>query len=353
MSQRTTKRAKITRLSDVQSESVRWLWPGRFALGKLSVLSSDPGLGKTTISMDIAARVTTGRAWPDLPDQPSGEPGGVVLLTAEDGIADTIRPRFDAANGNANRVAILEATELQDASTGETHTQSLSLSSDLPQLAEAMEAVAPCRLLIVDPITSYMGSADGHSNTEVRAFLRPLAELVRDHDVAAILISHLRKGEGKAIYRTLGSIGFVAVARTAWGIVADPNDESGERRLFLQQKNNVAANPGGLAYRITDDGRGGAHVVWEPGIVQETMDDLLQQQTTRQPERGNAARWLSDALAGGPQPSADLMTKASEAGISERTLRRAKETLGVTAMKAGGFGEDGGWYWALGSTGDE
>src|SRR5262249_41661169 len=137
----------VRRLADVQSEKVTWLWPGRLALGKLTILSGDPGLGKSFLSLDIAARLTTGQMWPDGGPAP---PGTVVLLTAEDGVADTVRARFDAAGGDPERVHVLEAMR---EGNGE---RLFGLSRDLPALEELVQRSA-AKLVIIDPVSAYLG----------------------------------------------------------------------------------------------------------------------------------------------------------------------------------------------------
>ena len=160
-------------LADVEPTEVQWLWKNRIALGKLTLLVGDPGEGKSFLSLDITSRVTTGAKWPD----GSGHAplGGVVLLGAEDDLADTVRPRLDAACADVSRVVALQAVKSRD-EQGD-YARGLSLDRDLDVVEQAIVATPDCKLLIVDPISAYMGDADSHKNADVRSVLAPLAEL--------------------------------------------------------------------------------------------------------------------------------------------------------------------------------
>ena len=327
----------LVRLSDVTPEKVRWLWPDRIALGKVALLAGDPGLGKSFVSLDIAARVTRALPWPDGCENPV-PPGGVVLLSAEDDPADTIRPRLDASGADVSRVNVLTAIEGAD-DEGQ-YRRGVDLTRDLRYVDQAIEETADCRLVIIDPISAYLGRTDSHKNADIRGVLAPLAELASRHGVAVLAVTHLSKGEGPAIYRSIGSIAFVAAARTAWAIAADHSDPA--RRLFLPIKNNLASSPPGMAYRI--DTR--PAVEWEADPVTVTADEAIGREADdgTKSALGEAVDWLSHSLANGRRPAKEVKDEAKEAGISLRTLDRAKAKLGVIAGPDG-FG--GRWMWRL------
>ncbi len=333
----------LLNLADVAPEPIRWLWPGRIALGKLTLIAGDPGLGKSLLSLDVAARVSTGSGWPDAPHE-AGPPGGVVLLSAEDDAGDTIRPRLDAAAADVSRVTMLQAIH-PGGGTGGDSGRPFNLAEDLPALEDAVRAVPDCRLVIIDPVTAYLGGAvDSHKAAEVRALLAPLGALAARCGVAVLAVTHLNKSAGgPAIYRAMGSLAFAAAARAAWAVTRDRDDP--RRRLMLPLKNNLAPDLGGLAYSIEAMGAGGQPVLaWEPEPVALSADEALG------PDRGDggaterAAEWLADALADGPQPARELFERAERAGIRKRTLERAKGRVGAVAVK-GGFGA--GWEWRI------
>ena len=341
-------RPVLTCLADVQPQPVRWLWPQRIALGKLTLLAGDPGLGKSCLTLDVAARVSRGNGWPDSPAA-TGAPAGVVLLSAEDDLADTIRPRLDAAGADVLRIMALEAVKVRDPEAGTDRPSPFSLAADLPELARAISATRDCRLVVIDPITAYLGRADSHKNAEIRALLAPLSELAARCDVAIVAVTHLRKGEGPAMYRAMGSLAFVAAARAVFGVARDPDDATGERRFMLPVKNNLGNDRDGLAYRLLAPAGGVPAVAWEAQPVHISADEALGPPPAKRPgpdpqERNEAVEWLRDALAEGPRPVRDLLTEAKKDGISEGTLKRAKKQIGAVAGKVGW---DAGWVWRL------
>jgi len=338
----------VTRLSDVQPQPVRWLWPSRVALGKVTLLAGDPGLGKSFLTLDMASRVSRGAGWPDCPGE-VGEPGGVVLLSAEDDLADTIRPRLDAAGADVERIVALQAVARVDRETGREHRDAFALANDLPVLEETIGKVKDCRLVVVDPISAYLGRADSHKNAEVRSLLAPLSELAARHAVAIVAVTHLRKGEGPAMYRAMGSLAFVAAARAVYAVTRDDKDDTGRRRFVLPVKNNLGNDQTGFAYRLDAEAsnNGQPVVTWEADPVAITVDEALRsdgKDREEAPELGEAKRWLRDALADGPRPAKDTIGQARDDGIAKRTLDRARAALGVRASKTG---FESGWSWSL------
>ncbi len=335
----------IVWLDEVQPERVNWLWPGKIARGKLTVLAGDPGLGKSFVTLDIAARLTSGLAWPDAPGTPI-EPGGVVLLGAEDGIADTIRPRLDAAGADVSRIVAIEAVHSVNAN-GNKAGRAFDLTSDIRALETAIRAIDNCKLVIIDPISAYLGETDSHKNGEIRGLLAPLATLADKHGVAILAVTHLNKNTGgAAIYRTMGSLAFTAAARAAW-IVTKDNDDP-DRRLLLPIKNNISADTGGLAYRL-EPGEGGLPIIaWEPDTVNLSADSVLGQHTSNSINGAleEAKQWLLDVLSDGPVPARDVKESAQRDGVASRTLSRAKQVLGVSSTREG-YSSSGRWLWAM------
>lgn len=203
----------LRRLSDVESKPVQWLWEGRLALGKLTLLAGDPGLGKSFLSLDVAARVSRGDVWPDGRGQaPAGE---VLLLSAEDDAEDTIKPRLEAACAECGKIVILDGLQIGN------RKRQVTLAH-LSVIEAALDQVPDCRLLIVDPISAFCGDSDSHKNAEVRALLAPLSELAARRGLAVLAVTHLRKGDGAAIYRAMGSLAFTAAARAVWAVSKNP-----------------------------------------------------------------------------------------------------------------------------------
>jgi len=333
----------ITRLADVTPRPVEWLWKSRIALGKLTLLSGDPGLGKSFITLDLAARVSRGTPWPDCPHD-SRTPGGVVLLSAEDDLADTVRPRLDAAGADVSRVIATNTVRRFDTKRGKCVFAPFNLADNLPDLERAIRQTANCRLVVIDPISAYLGGTDDHKNGGIRALLSPLSELAARHGVAVVAVSHLRKGEGPAMYRSMGSLAFVAAARAAYAVAKDKADATGERRVFLPIKNNIGNDRDGLAYRLDSQysANGQPVVAWESTPITVNADEALSSDTGRgdgivrkqpgpEPVAQNmAADWLKAELAGGvARPVAELKAAAGEAGVSWAAVRKVSSELGV------------------------
>lgn len=336
----------LVSLADVEPEEVEWLWPGRIPLGKVTMIAGDPGLGKSLATLDMAARVSAGSPWPDSLSAPT-QPGGVLVMSTEDDNADTVVPRLMAAGADLTRIKACNSVHAQKPSTaGECM---FNLEDHLPQLEQAIQQVPDLRLIIIDPISAFMGKTDSHNNTEVRGLLAPLAALAAKYHVAVVGVTHLNKNAGGSpIYRTIGSIAQVAAARAAYGVAKCKHDRS--RRLFLPMKNNLAPDEHGLAYRIVDsDIPGVARVQWEPAPVDISAEEAFGPEMKRPgPEptdREDAERWLREALADGPRPMKEIWDAAINGeGINERTLRRAKEKMGVESYQPK---TPGPWFWRL------
>jgi len=317
----------LVNLGDVKARPVRWLWPGRIPSGKVTLVAGDPNIGKSMISLDMAARVSRGTAWPD--GAANAGAGGVVILTAEDDLGDTVVPRLQAAGADVGRVRALAAVK----SGGQTRT--FDLGRDVEVLAEAIRATPDCRLAIIDPVTAYLPGKDGNSNVEIRSVLAPLAALAAESGVAVVGVTHLRKGDGAPLYRIMGSLGFVAAARAVWAACKDQADPTGRRRFLLPCKNNLAPDGGGLAYRIEVlNGDTVPVVTWESGPVAIRLEDVLPTQGAPGPDpeaQREAEDFLRQALAGGPRAAKEVIREAGDLGITRRTLYRARQGVGVRA----------------------
>jgi len=227
-------------LKDIPPKPIEWLWRGRIAVGKLSLLAGVPGQGKSFLTLDLASRVTTGQKWPD--GNGEAPQGSVVILSCEDDTSDTIRPRVDAAGGDVNQIFLLQGKkhgETRADSQNGSNVRDIDLENDLDVIRKAVGAAKNCRLLIVDPISAYMGKTDSYKDSDVRRVLRPLGEMAAELHIAVIAIMHFKKGEESAINKVAGSIAFTAAARSVWTLIEDRNDPHHQRRLFLPIKNNL------------------------------------------------------------------------------------------------------------------
>ncbi len=336
--------ATVVCLADVPPEHVSYLWADRLPLGKMVVFDGDPSVGKSTLTNDLAARVTTGSTWPD--GAPGGAPCAVVIMSAEDGLADTISPRLHAAGADLTRVhAITEILIWDD--EGRPHRRPPSLPADIGLVEQTITRTG-AKLLVIDVLMAYLsGKVDSHRDQDVRSVLHQVAAMAERTGCCVILVRHMNKSGGTSpLYRGSGSIGIVGAARAAYIIGRDPQDP--ELRIMAVSKMNLAAEPPSLGYRlVNDETYGCASVVWE-GVVGHSAADLLRGpgEDDEGSERDQAATWLADHLTdqGGEARAADVLKAANAVGFSRDSVKRAKARAGVVSRKSG---MDVGWLWVL------
>lgn len=334
---------KLTSAADITPKSVDWLnnWAVPIPLGKLSILAGDPGLGKSFLTCDLAARVSR---W-----------GSVIMLSAEDDAADTIRPRLDAARcSNLGSVFIEQgiACKRKGADPLDEKERLFNLRRDVAALRKSLKCLRDPLLVVVDPISAYLSGVDSHNNTQVREALHPLSKLAADCGVAVLAVSHFNKAqESKSAYRVMGSIAFTAAPRAAWVVTRDPEDF--DRLLLLPLKASNSERDGGKAFRLAHRrGHEVPRVKWERGPLKDgpvTDADIEHyMRTSLTPsKRDGAERLLLDSLHAGSVPVAKLKATAKAEGIGWRTIEGIKAKLGVTAARVGGAGKDGHWEWSL------
>lgn len=337
-------------MADIEAKPISWLWPGRIAKGKVSMIVGNPGLGKSQVCASIASVVSNGGAWPV--ERTKCDLGSVVILSAEDDPEDTIRPRLEAAEADLSKIFILDAIRVErDEGEGK---RGFDLSVDIPRLAALLQDLQDPALVIIDPITAYLGDADSHKNAEVRALLAPLAEMAASKRVAVIAVSHLTKSSGMdALLRVQGSIGFAAAARAVWGVAKDKDNPS--RRLFMPLKNNLGTDISGFAYsvegiQLQESDIQTSHVMWENQIITISTDEVFGQGEQNHEERSeilDAKMYLRALLADGPVQSKLVEVDAKGAGHAWSTIRRAQKELGVHVYRGDGIGSQGKWYWKL------
>jgi hypothetical protein len=346
----------VHRAPEITPTKIEWLWPDRIARGKHTTIAGDPATGKSQVTISIAAAVTTGGDWPCKEGQ--APIGDVVLLSAEDDPADTIVPRLIAAGADVDRVHIITATHAEDGKT----RRPVNLQADIDKLKLLIEKIATVALVIIDPISAYMGQTDSHKNADVRAVLAPISDMAEQTRVAVLSVTHLSKGgnggSGNPLYRFIGSIAFTAAPRAAFLVTKDPEDNS--RCLFLHGKNNLAAPPRGLAYRVEQLMIGkhkdilGSRVAWELDPVDITADQAFGAQSANLTATDDAVDLLSTLLANGPMQVKEIEAEGRAACLlgegqpisQSKPFRLARDKLGIKPYQPKGQ-KSGGWFWAL------
>lgn len=316
------RRAEVLCLADVQAEEVDWLWEPYIPLKMITLLSGDPGVGKTFLSLDLAASLTQGRA---MLNGAETAPGNVLYLTQENSPAHVLRPRFDALGGDATRFFIVRGTLCDDGTPG-----NITLG-DTEQLEEVIKK-HNVRLVVIDPLQSFLGGdVDAHRANQTRPIMDGVGNLAERTGCAVLITRHLSKGTGgSAIYRGMGSIDFTGTARSELLVAREPEQEG--RVVMAHSKTNLGKFGPSLAYSIDSAGK----LQWH-GESSFRADDLLTAPSTADERSAleEAVDFLKEELADGSKPAIDVRAKAQANGISPATLRRAQTALKVTKRPQG------------------
>jgi len=337
-------RLRIVTLEGIESEAVDWLWPGYVPLGKLTVLEGDPGLGKSLITIALAAAATIGDYSP-LHGAHSRPPADVFFVTYEDGVRDTIVPRLRAAGADLSRTHVIQGV------TDDTGEEDLfTFPDDVPDLQLAAQARRPC-LVVVDPLSAALSSRiDSYKDQDVRRALARIARFAEATEAAVLVVRHLTKGYGRsAILTGGGSVGIAGAARSV--LVVGPGEVDKQRCVLAVVKCNLAPRAPSLIYTIETRGDGQPVVEWH-GLTSVTADDLSAARAGGASEPNAvsecdvAKACLGEWLSGGPVSKHEIAKLARDQGVAERTLQRAAKTLGIEYERQG-QGRDHKVLWVL------
>ena len=336
----------VMRGCNIRPEPIEWLWDGWLAAGKLHVFAGAPGTGKTTIAISLGALLTRGSQWPDGTSAPISD---IAIWSGEDDLKDTLAPRLIAAGADMDRVHFI-----QGISTGEER-KTFDPAADMPELRNYLLQQPQIKMLIVDPIVSAV-SGDSHKNTEVRRNLQPLVDLGQECQCAILGISHFSKGTGgkDPVERVTGSIAFGALARIVLAAAKIEDDSLPKgTRLFARAKSNIGADSGGWHYRLNTTELKGypgvftSEVLWG-NEIEGSARELLAAADSTGDDGGSALAeaksFLKSELSLGPVAYKTIEEEARKAGITVRTLKRAKAALKIKSEKSG---LDDGWRWVM------
>lgn len=325
------------RMSEVESRPVEWLWDQRFPRGKIVLLNGDPDLGKGWVCVDLIARVTTHREMPDGSKNPFDGPKECLWFSSEDGNEDTFKPRLEAMRADPELVHSYSFVKDDD-----ENKSSFGIKEHIDHLDAFLADHPEVVLVVFDPIASFIGAVDTHKDASVRTALGPLKELCETHNVTALGINHLNKSDGtNALYRSQGSMAFVAAARSSYFVSRCP-DEPEDGRLFTEVKNNLKSERlDGLKYYVGKEHGG---IKWD-GTVRMRADDVLQAAAKKESKpsvREEAKQLILAELSVGPKPASYMFELADAVCISKRTMNTSKKELSVESERT-----DGIWVWKL------
>ena len=344
----------LDRLVKEKTKSIDWLWREVIPQHKVTVFGGNPGVGKSIVSLDLAARISAGLDFPDGSPNTHG-PMEVMLLFCEDDAADTVVPRLKAAGANLDN---LMRIRVQEPGKDKPRDRQFALDTDLPLLEKALALHPDTGLVIIDPISSYIGETDMNKEQKIRMVLTPLVELVERKGVTVILVAHFSKrADVSALHKVSGAVAMTGVSRATWLFAQDAEAENNNSYLMLQGKINIAEKIGGFKYGIEakplllDDGKteNVPFIQWR-GKTEVTADQALGSIAAfgdgEGGKLGTTGQWLQQYLKEGRRKASEVYSAAEKSGVAVRTLKRAKSAVGVLSSK-----EDGIWYWYLPSNG--
>lgn len=346
------------RMSSYAKKKIYWLWQDRIPFGSLCTIAGDPDEGKSLITLYVAARVSRGEKLYD--NTTDTEPAEVLILSAEDDPETTLRPRLEAAGANLDRIHLLESVVLKD-SRGNKSERIAQLDSDIAMIGAYLDLYPQIKVVIIDPISSFLGSASLNKEQEVRRVLQPLAIRARESGLAVVMVAHFNKNSEtrSAMDRVGGAKAIVGMGRAAWTCVREPEKEhqpgepmkivDTDRRLFLKLKGNLAPSKiGGLVYTIKTapvevDGKDGPVTVDVPFVMflektEHTAQGVVIGDRNGKPKVADTVKgWLNGHLesAGGYAPADDVLTAATAQGYSRSTVHRARQQLGLRVVWVG------------------
>lgn len=310
---------KIIVMDTIEREEIKWLWKPYIPYGKITIVQGDPGEGKTSLILKLASELSLGRCFGE---DELREPINIIYQTAEDGLADTVKPRLEDSGADCKRIMVIDDSE-----------DSLSMND---VRIEAAIRTTGAKLLILDPLQAYLGDkVDINRANETRDITKRLGTIAEKTGCAVVLIGHMNKGSGaKAAYRGIGSIDFFAIARSVLLVARVP--ENPNIRALAQIKNNLEKEGSTVAFEIKDN------IFNWIGEYDISIEELLSGFS-----QGNkslkAESFLKDLLTEEDSyPASEIFAKGKTLGISKRTLENSKQELGIKSIRVGT-----GWHWKL------
>lgn len=307
--------------SNIAPKPVDWLWYPYIPFGKLTVIQGDPGEGKSTFVINLVSLLTQGKPLPD--GYSIGRPCVAIYQCAEDGMADTIKPRLEQAGADCEKVAYIV-------------DEDIALTLEDGRIESAIKETK-ASIFIIDPLQAFIPpDADMQSATKMRSMLRKLASTAEKYNCAVILIGHLNKGSGaKTLYRGLGSIDIAAIARSVLMVSRDENRPG--MRYMYPIKSSLAPEGPAIAFSFKD----GGGLEWQ-GRYNLNTSELLDSVTVKTTKRDRARAKLVQMLESGDRPAKEVYDGLASIGVGSRTVEKVKKELQISAYRSSGV-----WYWRI------
>jgi hypothetical protein len=342
----TETRSLISRRIDqFERRDIEWLWWPFLPLGMITLMVGDKAVGKSSVALDVAARISKGAEWPrfggdkeDKEDKEERAPhGSVIMLCKENDVSRIIRPRLEAAGADLSRIHTLGYALPDDPDLLDPLER---LDTTVNELQRLVEEIGDVKLIVVDPITDYLGKIDMNSDSAVRTLLNPLGRLASRYNLAILNILHLnKKVDLPGRYRALGSVGFRNVAQST--VVVAKNDQVPGERLMIQDAANLVAETRAVSFSMVT--RGHYHRVdWGTDWEEADIDEIMANK--RKSKKGEAVELLQQWLAEGPLPVEEVQQRTKKHAIGWRTMQDASKEVGVRSYKEGVTGP---WSWRL------
>lgn len=339
------RQIKMIPLANVEAKELEWLWNNRFPAKMVNVLAGEAGVGKSYLSLYMATQLTTGGDWPDCEN--TIEPGTVLLFTDEESLEYAVKPRLQKHGADCSKVLAFDCIQTGD---DEESQESFALDSAIQELEDLLDTIPDCRLIIFDPINSYLGDIKENSNKEVRQGLTKLSRIADKWGVTILCITHLnKKWDISTMHRVMGSTAFTSVARAVWCVRFDDVDEEEELdkeppRLFAHVKSNFCKRPTALRYEIVDD-----KVKFLEGQEYVNINTLVQKAKKSGGKKAGKKEaitaWLKERIGDEPVLADDLKAEADEKGFYWRYVQTVANDAGIIKEKSDQHGGKSIWKW--------